>query len=224
MGTVTDANTGMPLSNVTVINTKTHNGVSTDEHGVFVIPASQGNVISFSYIGYKTVQKAKPPSVGIATITIAMEPAEFMLEEFRLRPGRLTQYQLDSTERAAIYKVPLQRMHPNAFASPAGAFAELFSQKAKRIYAFQKNFIAGEIEKFVDTRYKPELVTRLTGLTGDSIGHFMYEFPMAYDYARAATDLEIKMWIRSNYRIWIKTLVPDTAASSIHKMEEQLKK
>jgi hypothetical protein len=140
MGTVTDGYTHKPLSNVTVINAATNYGVSSDEHGVFVIPANKGNIISFSYIGYKTVQKVKPPSDGIATISITLEPAGFMLEEFSLRPGKFTQYQIDSAERAAIYKVTLQRTHPNPFVSPASAVANLFSQKAKRTYAFSEKF------------------------------------------------------------------------------------
>src|SRR6202008_1239377 len=114
-------------------------------------------------------------------------------------------------ERAAIYKVPLQRTHPSAFASPVGALAELFSKTAKRTYAFQKNFAEGEIEKFIDTRYTPALVTKMTVLTGDSIGHFMYAYPMAYDFARTATDLEVKMWVRSNFREWQKKQGADSA-------------
>ena len=90
------------------------------------------------------------------------------------------------------------------------AIAEKFSRRAKTIYRFQKTFEAGEIEKFIDTRYYPDIVTALTGLTGDSIGHFMYACPMPYDFARAATDLEVKMWIRSNYKQWAKNMVSNS--------------
>jgi hypothetical protein len=143
--------------------------------------------------------------VIFATLNLALEHTDYMLEEFRLNPGHLTQYQIDSTERAVIYKVPLQRTHPNPLASPAGALAEMFSKKAKRVYAFQQNFQAGEIEKFVDTRYSTTLVSKLTGFTGDTIAHFMYAYPMPYDFARTATDLELKMWIRNNYKDWMKS-------------------
>jgi hypothetical protein len=39
----------------------------------------------------------------------------------------------------------------------------------------------------------------------------MYAYPMAYDFARTATDLELKMWIRDNYREWLKTQQADSA-------------
>jgi hypothetical protein len=35
----------------------------------------------------------------------------------------------------------------------------------------------------------------------------MNAYPMDYDYARAATDLELKMWIRFHYREWKKNPV-----------------
>lgn len=218
-GTVTDAQTGKPLLAVTVVNAYTQQSTLTDDHGFYVIPARQGDMIAFTSIGYRTVEQAKPISVIIATMNITMEPTNYMLDEFRLLPGKLSQYQVDSAERAVIYKIPLQRTHPSPIMSPASALAELFSQRAKRVYKFQKNFAEGEIEKFVDTRYSPALVTRLTGLSGDSIGHFMYACPMPYDFARSASDLEIKMWIRDSYKQWIKTLPADTARAFNQKTE-----
>jgi hypothetical protein len=208
MGTVTDALTGKPLSAVTVVNARTQIATATNEQGLYIIPANPGDVVAFSYMGYKTIRKPKPLSVILATMNITMEHTEYILDEFRLHPG-LTRYQVDSAERATIYKIPLQRTHASIM-SPASALAELFSQKAKRTYAFQKTFAEGEIEKFVDSRYSPTLVTKLTGLTGDSIGHFMYAYPMPYDFARTATDLELKMWIRSSYRDWQKKPLTDT--------------
>jgi len=211
-GTVTDFHTGKGLFPVTVVNTRTQEAVLTDIHGFYVVPARQGDLVAFSYVGYKTVKRIKPVSVIIATLNVSLEQTDLQLDEVRVLPG-LSKYQRDSAENVAIYKITLQRTPPNPFSSPIGALAEKFSKTAKRAYAFQKNFYAGETEKFIDTRYKPELVTQLTGLTGDSIGHFMYAYPMPYDYARSATDLEIKMWIRSNFREWIKNQPADTTAA-----------
>jgi len=88
--------------------------------------------------------------------------------------------------------------------SPFSAIAEKFSKKSKRAFQFQKDFYRLESEKFIDTRYTPDLVNELTGATGDSIGHFMYAYPMPYDFARTASDLEIKMWIRTSYKVWAR--------------------
>jgi CarboxypepD_reg-like domain len=209
-GYVTDAGTGKPLSSVSVVNVFTHMGTSTDANGFYSIAANTMDVISFSYIGYVPAQKAKPNSVLIATVNIALERTEYQLEEFRLRPGHLTQYQMDSAERASIYKRALVRKPPSPFNSPVSAIADKFSRKSKMTYQFQRNFYEGETEKFIDSRYTPDIVTNLTGATGDSIGHFMYACPMPYNFARTATELELKMWIRDQYRTWVKTIAKDS--------------
>lgn len=205
-GTVRDANTQKPLFPVTVMNIVTRQLAYTDLNGNYTIPANTGDVIAFSYIGYKTVEKFKPLSVILATQNIIMVQKEYLLDEILFRPGHYTQYQLDSIDRAETYKIPLQRRPPSPFMSPASAIAEKFSRKAKRTYEFQKDFARIEAEKFIDTRYTPTLVTSLTGLTGDSIGHFMYAYPMDFAFARAATALELKMWIRDSYRSWLKSI------------------
>lgn len=212
-GIVRDANTGKPLYPVTVVNVITQLATSTDEKGLYTIPANNGDVIAFTYIGYKTVKRTKPNSILIATQDVKLEPTEYQLKEFSFRPGHLNQYQMDSAERASIYKVAMRQHHPSPFASPVSALAEKFSKKAKQVYRFQKTFTATEREKFLDTRYNPEVVISITNLTGDSVGHFMYAYPLPYDFARTATDLELKMWIRTNYRLWLRTISQDTVAN-----------
>lgn len=209
-GKVTDASTGTPLYLVSVVNVHTQQTTTTDQWGNYSLPAADGDPVAFTYVGYRTVQKPKPPSVLIATMNIAMDTATNELREFTLRPGRLTKYQQDSIENRAIYKRTLLRKPPSPFNSPVSAIAELFNKKAKNSYKFQQVFYEGESEKYVDTRYTPDLVGDLTGLTGDTIAHFMYAYPMSYEFARNASDLEVKMWIRSNYREWAKAIFIDS--------------
>lgn len=205
-GVVTDAATGTPLYPVTVVNIASQQVTYTDSRGFYSIAAGNGDMIAFTYIGYKSIEKPKPLSVIVATMNVRMTRTEYGLKEVKIRPGHLTQYQIDSIERRSIYKVQLQRAPPSPFVSPVSAIAEKFSRKAKRTYQFQKDFAAGEIEKFVDTRYTIELVQSQTGLKdGDSTAHFMNSNPLPYDFARTASDLELKMWIREHYRQWIAT-------------------
>src|SRR4051812_3366722 len=81
-GIVTDAGTGQPLYRVTVINMATQAATFTDEHGLYFIAAKPGNVIAFSFIGYKTVSKEKPPSTIVASLNVSMEHSAFQLKEF----------------------------------------------------------------------------------------------------------------------------------------------
>lgn len=196
--------TGKPLSPVTVVNVRTNEGTSTNKNGLYLLHAKQGDIISFSYLGYTTAKKVTPPFVLVGTLNVELEPTEYQLKEYQVRPG-LTQYQRDSIERTEIFKFPLQREHPTVM-SPVSMIAEKFSHKARVTYQFQKDFAREEKEKFIATRYTRDVVTKVTGLKGDSIGYFIFACPMPYDFARVATDLELKMWIRSSYREWMKRI------------------
>ena len=202
-GRVSDATTGKPLFPVTVVNLDTRQNAYSDEKGNFVIAANSGNHIAFSYIGYKAQQKNLPILAGDLEMDVKLQPINYQLDEFTVRPG-YTKYEADSIARRSTYQRPLVMKHASAFNSPFSALAELFSPTSKATFRFQKNYAKWETQLYIDSRYSPELVTQLTGLTGDSLGNFMNSSPMPYDYARTATDLELKMWIRFNYKQWLK--------------------
>lgn len=175
--------------------------------GKYTIPAQRGDKIEFSFLGYYPVNLIMPEE-GKVFRRISMKKQLFTLDEVQIRPD-LTPYQIDSIERRSRYALDLNRTRASSSVlgsvfHPASALAEQFSKKSKQRFRFQKNFAKWEDQRFVDTRYSSDEVAGLTGLTGDTLAAFINAYPMPYDYARTATDLEIKMWIKYNYRQWIK--------------------
>ena len=215
-GKVREAGTAEPLYPVTVVNLRTQKATYTTPQGDYTIHAVAGDKISFSYIGYKPLEYVMPVSMGVYTANINMQRISYQLQEVILMPG-YNQYQVDSFERRKTYRAALSRTKSGVM-SPVSFVAEKLSKRSKQIYKFQKNFNKWEDQKFVDTRYTTDLVYEMTGLEGDSLAHFMNAYPMPYDYARTATDLEMKMWIRDHYRSWLK--VVDT--SGLPKIDEGL--
>lgn len=213
-GSITDNDDAHPLAAVSVTNLRSHQVTTSDATGKYYIAAREGDQLSFSFIGYKTIRRSAPSSIIITTMNVQMQRQAQQLDELTVRPHKLTQYQEDSAERRAVYKKVLTRRHPSPINSPISAIAELFNKKARRDYKFQKVYRDNEPDLFIDTRYTPEVVADMTGLTGDSLGHFMNAYPMPYEFARAASDIEVKMWIRTNYRQWKKTLSADPARDS----------
>lgn len=201
-GRVVDAGTGKGLYPVTIVNLKTQESTYTDEVGDFELPAAPGDKLAFAYIGYKTIQKTVPSAGGVVTWRIDMTPLNYQLNEVLVRP-KYTQYQIDSIKRQSTYQRPLARVKGGSIMSPVSLLAEKLSRRSKQIERFQKDFRYFEKERFIDTRYTPELVQSLTDLSGDTLANFMNAYPMPYDYARAASDLELKMWIRTNFRDWL---------------------
>lgn len=201
-GVVVDAGNGRPLFPVTVVNIATQQSAYSDAQGHFNIQAKAGDQLAFSFIGYKTLQKRVPPVFGAVEWKIEMNALNIELKEVLVRP-KYTQYQIDSIERHSTYQRPLARQKAGSIMSPVSLLAEKFSKRSKQIQRFQKDFNYFEKERFIDTRYTPELVESLTNLSGDTLAHFMNAYPMPYDYARAASDLELKMWIRTNFKEWL---------------------
>ena len=72
-GTVSDAD-GSPLPGATVVVQGTSSGVTTDFDGNYSINASSGDVLSFSYVGYQTVDITVGSSITI-NVTLTSDSA-----------------------------------------------------------------------------------------------------------------------------------------------------
>lgn len=215
-GVVVDRETGEPLYSVTIVNTLTREATFSNEQGEFTINAKAGTPIAFTMLGYENTKHNVPYNIGVAMMRVEMDPVPYKLGEILIRPG-YTPYQADSVRRHSTYQRALAREKTTSIMSPVSLLAEKLSGKSKQVYNFQKNFNKWESERFIDSRYTPEMVTQLTGLKGDSLGQFMVAYPMPYDYARKASELELQMWVRYNYKQWMKLpleagKVPDTMA------------
>ena len=207
-GVVIDGETNQPLYLVNVLNLTNTLSTSSDERGIYSIAAKNGDVISFSYVGYHTVQRL---ALTDSVLRIPMFPLSVKLQEYVLHP-EYTPYQKDSAEMAMLYSDQLNAkpIKPGFSSANGGGFTGLIGgavQKVSKSYKqkkkFQKNFQKDEQQKYIDTRYTPQLVNTLTGFTGDTLATFMNTYPMEYKFARSATDLEMKMWIRDNYKQYL---------------------
>lgn len=77
-GTVTDQEDDFPLPGVTVLIKGTSTGTITDFDGKYELAVSQGDTLSFSYIGYATTDI---PVGSSSTIDLAIAPASALLDE-----------------------------------------------------------------------------------------------------------------------------------------------
>ena len=80
-GVVSDAD-GMPLPGATVVVQGTSIGVTTDFDGNYAISASEGDVLVFSYVGYKTLNlKISATDVISDNISVSMDKDLSELDE-----------------------------------------------------------------------------------------------------------------------------------------------
>ena len=210
-GTTIDTDHKTAISGISVYNTHSGNAVYSDSNGRFAIGAATGDTLLFRHTAYQTLTYVMPYAMGNTYKTILMASIAYQLKEATIN-GR-TKYQQDSAALHALYSPELNKVlvptpHYTGFGCSGcfGWLADKITGNSKKPKRFKKQFAADDQARFIDSRYNPELVTALTGIQDvDSIAAFMKKYPLEYDFARSASDLEIKAWIRSNYRDYKQT-------------------
>jgi hypothetical protein len=200
-GVVRNGSTGEPIAGVKVTDMITQSTSYTDATGHFSVTGNSADPVLFSAAGYATVTRKVPVALGSVPWRVDLQLFSVTLKEVLVRP-HLSGYTADSVERRSTYQRALARQKSSPL-SPVSFLAERLSKKQKALFRFQKEFVRMENDRYIDSRYTADLASQMTGLQGDTLARFMNENPMPLDYARAASELELKMWIRSHYREWI---------------------
>jgi len=212
-GTITDQRSGDALPGVVVENRSRQRTVVTDDAGRFSVPGSPGDTLQISYIGYYPLWVLVRHAETEQGIHIRLSRQVIVIDTVQVRP-ELTPYQKDSLRNRELFGKKVEERPPRfGFSRPHAVYGGMGSinaplsswmgrKKKKRLKAFQEHFKKDEVMRYVLSRYDPRLVQELTGFTGDTLTHFMNAYPMAPGFARAATDMEVRMWIRYNYREW----------------------
>lgn len=203
-GTIIDSSNSRPLTTVRVENLTTHQGDFSKSNGDFFIEGKEDDYIIFSYLGFKNKVIRLTQSLHNSTQIVKLAVKTVNLNDVIIKRGP-TQYQRDSANRADIYKDAFDYSQTKSVMSPVTSIYQKFSKKHKNMRHFQEQIIDIEKQKFIDTRYTEELTSSLTKLKDEELRAFMNAYPMEIDYARAASDLEIKMWIKYNFQEYTKT-------------------
>ena len=189
---------GKPMARVTVTNLTTKSGTKTNYRGTFTIDVETDHYLQFSYAGYKPriVRIRDVKKVDFLRVKLVIGRTELAAVKIT-KP--LTQYQRDSIDRADTYRDIFKYEQEKSIFSPVSAVQQLFSRKHKNLRKFKAQVLAMEQQKYIDTRYTPAMVGKLTKLSGDNLAYFMNAHPMELDFARYASELELRGWVLRNW-------------------------
>ncbi len=205
-GMVLDKESKNSISGVAIQNRKSGAVVFSDNEGNYAIAASAGDTIIFRHTAYQLAKEVMPYTMSRKYLTVLLQARVYKLSEATVTSR--TKYQQDSIAMHEVYghelakpPVPKPKFTGLAVSGLFGWMADKITGNSKKSKHFKQQFATDDQTKFIDSRYTPELVATLTKVSDkDSIATFMNAYPMPYDFARAATDLEFKSWIRNNYR------------------------
>jgi hypothetical protein len=204
-GVVSDAETSERVNAVVIMNRSTAAYATTSKGGSFAIAAKPGDVLVFSHVAYESFQQIVSVD-NIDNMQLKLVPVSYKLQQVIIS-GR-TKYQADSAERHEFFSHELNKqiIAPVKFtglgvSGGIGWLADKITGNSKKDKAFRADFAADDRQLFIDSRYNEDMVRLLTDIKDkDSIAAFMTKYPMPYDFARAATDLELKAWIRDKFK------------------------
>lgn len=99
-------------------------------------------------------------------------------------------------------KIKFKMTNGLVFENLPSEVAKKLTGRKKREKKFLHTYQAMQSEKLVAIRYNSSSVGSVTGLKGDDAARFINANPMSEGFARTASELELKMWIRDHYKRW----------------------
>jgi hypothetical protein len=194
IGEVLDMENGHPITDVSIQNIHTSHEITSDDKGAFVIAATSGQLLEFNKTGYKTVRVrihggSVPPYFriimkrGIPEIKANIANGKYDYKSDSIRMHELYAHELDFPQMSSIDMIS----HP---------FTAL-SKRNREMWKFQDEYDAFEKEKYVDMTFNQELITRITGLTGDSVRSYIRRYRPSYEQLRGMNDYAFYNYIKN---------------------------
>ena len=208
-GRIYDKKRDRVLASVTVKNYTQKIVRTSDFGGNYKINASLDDVIIFSSVSYL------PDTIRVTsfmldnTNDVSLDQSPELLQSVTV--GEYDNYQLDSLNRREEY----QKFYESKKAKlidkePSGGFgiklspATFFSKGEKQKRELLERLKDNEEQYYIDYRFAPTYVSRLTSLQGDSLHSFMLKYRPTYKLARKSSQEDMFLYINDNFQLFKK--------------------
>jgi hypothetical protein len=204
-GTVYNMYRTKPLDRVSVMSSSGR-GTVTDSSGNYQITVPGDDSIYFSYLGRATVKYAIREINTLNSFDIALHVDATELKEVQVMPRS---YRDDSLQNRKDYEKYFDFKKPNPFTLATGdglgmgagfdvdQIIRFFQfDRTRRLKAFQKRLVEDEEDKYVDHRFNPSMVLRITHLQGDELDSFMAQYRPSYSFCNRASDYDLLEYVK----------------------------
>lgn len=193
-GEVIDMDSKLPIKAVSIFNVYTNQEILTNEDGTFEIEATNDQLLIFTKSGYKDVRVRIPKGYMPSYFKIIIQhgftnPRDNSPNNNRYSPKN------DSLKMRDIYGHTLDFERLSGLGKIQHPFSAL-SKRNREIWKFQEDFEEQEKEKYVDRTFNADLITKITGLTGDSLKTYMVRYRPSYDQLRSMNDYNFFNFIK----------------------------
>jgi len=209
-GFVMDKDTKQPVSGALVSLGNSH--TLTNISGAFeiAIPALYDSlkIIHFAYKPYfAAVAK------GSNVLRIELEPKVTKLNEVTIHGNR--DFKQDSIENRNAFAKQFNYTGPKVMDAFTGnsdkqpgdiisinplLLIAALTKKSTPEYKFKKMLISDEHEQYVDEHFNNGIVSRTTGLLGDTLSVFLTQYRPTYEFVLKATDYDMEIYIKESLK------------------------
>ncbi|MEO6832855.1 MAG: hypothetical protein ABI378_10205 [Chitinophagaceae bacterium] len=205
-GKVFDEDRSIPLASVLVTNLHTNAMWISDSAGNIAFSATPGEMIRFHHPSYRDYDLRIFSYNDIIKVGMVLAPVE--LEEVNVL-SPMARYKQDSIFNHQFFHKELEYAHSRpkmdynggiGVDGPFSALALWASGKKKKYKNLEQEMAMLEDMRYASIRYTPDLVKAQTGLDDSAANAFIIKHPIPNDFVRDATELELKMWVRNQYR------------------------
>ena len=204
-GTVYDSTKLYVVPNVDVYSTSNIHTI-TDSLGAYHIKVLDNDSISFFYRGKSTI---KFPVKSIENYTAFDISLRLRVNaKYKLLQGVTVfsnTYQKDSAENREEYSKVFNYQKPGIHSNfePGGAagldldeLIGIFNYRKKREnLAFQKRLVEDEQDRYVNYRFSPKVIQRITGLSGDTLERYRKLYMPNYDFVVSSSLAQFYQYI-----------------------------
>ncbi len=195
-GEVLDMEDKLPVSGVVIDNIHTGQSITTGNKGAFEITAKSDQLLEFKKAGFTTARVRIPKGTVPPYFRIIIKKNVAKPEDYLVQTTRYD-YKKDSIRFYELYKHELDVPTMSVMDKIASPFSAM-SGKNREIWQFQEDFNAREKEKYVDRTFNEALVTKFTGLKGDSLHNYMRRFRPSYESLRGMNDYTFFSFIKNS--------------------------
>jgi hypothetical protein len=200
-----------PVPFAFVVNHRTHNGVTTDEQGRFMMDMLNIDSLSISSLGFSKTTVRIPANYNEMNVLILYaKPIRFALPEVKVQ-GDKKKVNMDGVPPAKKLDIDPQLRGDAynekppviaAFFNPASFLQYYISKSEREKRETRKAIITEKQWEVLSQYYKKDLVMELTGLSDSAADEFMIYMNGKGLLSHMSTEYDVRATIREQYKIY----------------------
>ena len=202
-GKIYKAATDVVAVDVNVFNLDQKLSTRSDSSGSYSIKAKEGDKIVFSSVGYNSDTVTVRYDMLLVSYDLSLG-----IKVISLRPVIVTKsYQADSVARRNYYQdIFAKQPGITGFNRPENGVGIVlsplshFSARSRQKRELKKRLIKQEQDYYIDYSFPAEWVQQLTGLYGDSLRLFMYQYRPSYSFCKKTNRQGMLLYVNEKIK------------------------